>query len=313
MSRLAELHSQASSLRPRAESQFRGLRLSAGAGIWACADQDGLPALLISQSPGGAKAAGLQLRNFQVAFGVDAVIDEGARSSADTFAILSTPDPSPAVVSFFWAACESILGLLGPQPTAYEISVATLGVADLFARLNRQPTGSLIGLCGELLFILAADVPASWVDRWREDPTEAWDFLDSGVRLDVKATSGQIRAHEVSFLQTNPPRDTTAWLASVLVRRAAGGEGVVDLMEHVLRAGGLSPAQALKVQRVVADTLGTDIDNQMRIDVASSVDSILLFKASEVPAIRGDLPTGVTQVRFVSEFDFASGTSISGL
>jgi hypothetical protein len=270
-----------------ANGGFRGSEISGRPGDWIAADSEGRAALLIRQAEGGGKPAPILLRNLQVTFGVAARVSADGTEIEGSFAVMVCEDVAPSVVAFFLAACESIVALLDLNPTGMQISEKTSGLADLFARLTRLPSGSLLGLVGDL--------------------TETWDFFAEPIVVDSKATITGSRLHDISFAQANPDAAFEGYFASVLIRRAANGASVVDLMASLQAGSSLGQRRISKIQRIVAETLGTALDlDSLHIDVKSSLASIRLYRTGDVPRLSGSVPDGVHNIRFQSDFDLAA-------
>jgi hypothetical protein len=64
------------------------------------------------------------------------------------------------------------------------------------------------------------------------------------------------------------------------------------------------PAQ-IKLQSIVGDTLGGSLLGalEFRFDLELAIDSLRIYDARSIPAIRGATQIGVSSVRFVSSFE----------
>jgi hypothetical protein len=164
------------------------------------------------------------------------------------------------------------------------------------------------GLVGELCCILFAPDTASAVRAWRQGIAEPFDFAVGCLRLDAKASATRSRVHSLSFDQTNPPRDTIALFASLVVEQAGGGTSFAELLARIEErlAGDTSLHSHLRL--TVAKTLGDSLAGALdwRFDLATARATLRLYKAIDVPAIRPPLPAGVQAVRFNSSFEMSS-------
>jgi hypothetical protein len=284
---------------------FRGTRADVQPNAWVCADASGRPVLLIPHLPSVVNP--LRLRNLEITYSVRCVISDNDSVVEDVFAVIACLSDEEAIADLFWGACEALLALLPPAPTAIEISQLAGGLTDLFAQLSRRPSGPMLGLIGELLVILASKDPDSTVRAWRNSDLDTWDFVFDSLRVDAKLTTSSKRQHELSYSQANPADPPTAHFASILLFESAVGVSVSELMAMVLKSLSIDAGLYSKVQHVVAETLGPDLaSTKVRVDISPSIDSIRIYSASDVPAVRAQLERGVTGVRFTSDFEAVS-------
>src|SRR5207302_791122 len=128
--------------------------------------------------------------------------------------------------------------------------------------------------------------------------TARFDFSDGDVRLDVKATSGRLRTHTFSYEQCNPPPGTIAVVASLLIEQAAGGMPLQTIIDEIGTRIAAHPDLLLKLHEVAAGTLGASLNEALalRFDIKLAQSSLRFFSLEAVPAIRGPLPAGISDV-----------------
>jgi hypothetical protein len=194
--------------------------------------------------------------------------------------------------------------LRGPEPTTEEINDGVDQLVALFQRLQQPARRSLTGLFGELCVILfAADANAA-ISAWRVDPDERFDFVAGNLRLDAKATSTRRRSHEITFEQANPPEGTQGLFASIWIETVGGGTTLGGLLATIETRLGQGSRSVSKLRSIVAETLGNALPAALdsRFDLQLAKSSLLLFEAAGIPALRPPLPSGVSAMRFVSDF-----------
>ena len=211
------------------------------------------------------------------------------------------------VEKYFLSIADLLMDLLGPRPDVPDVEKAVNHLVELFQKLRSPSTRPIIGLAGELVVLYSAAFADAALSAWRRDPTERYDFSVANLRLEVKASATRQRIHSLSYDQANPPDNTLGVAASLYVEHAAGGtciEEVIRLIEERLTTG---PA-ILKLRAVVASTLGKDLLSALEwsFDLALAVSSLSFFDLRSIPAIRGRLETGVSAVRFNSDFSNCS-------
>jgi hypothetical protein len=210
---------------------------------------------------------------------------------------------------YFLHIASTIIEVLGNAPTIGAIADAVGRFVHILQRLSRPPAKNLIGLYGEMLFILNSSNPDLAVQAWRSRVDDRFDFSMDSVRLDVKATARRTRVHSFSLEQCLPVPGATAAVASMFVESSGGGKSLRDLIQVLFAR--LTTAEArLRVQQIVADTLGSTLLTSLdaRFDDLIATNSLRIFDAAEIPAIRSAIPPQVTAVKFQSDL-----TEISAL
>jgi len=195
------------------------------------------------------------------------------------------------------------------------MATAVNRLAAIFQRMQKPPSRPVNGLFGELYIIWRSGNAVRTVGAWRTDDTARFDFSDGDVRLDVKATGGRLRTHTFSYEQCNPPPGTIAVVASLLVEQAAGGMALQTMIDEIGARIAAPPDLLLKLHEVVAGTLGASLNEALalRFDIRLAQSSLQFFNLAAVPAIRGPLPTGISDVHFRSDLSAAPALSVQSL
>lgn len=269
----------------------------------AVADRDGRP------------HATIRLESLEVQFEVQSLIKAGGKISEGTFTVVRCRSGEPEIIRYFLSVCETILRILGTQPTRAAIADAINRLALIFQRLQKPPLRPVNGLFGELLLIRLCHDPLRALAAWRTQAISRFDFSAGDIRVDVKTTNGRIRAHNFSYEQCNPPPGTIAIAASLFVERAAGGVSLRELVLEVERLVGSSTELVLKLHDIVTATLGNALPEALgiRFDRRLATSSLQFYDLKAIPAIRGDLPAGVGDVHFRSDLSSATTIPIAGL
>jgi hypothetical protein len=259
--------------------------------------------------------APIRLESLEVQFEVQSLIKAGREISEGTFTVVRCRSPEPEIIHYFLSVCETIVRLLGAQPTRAAIAGAINRLALIFQRLQSPPSRPVNGLLGELFLIRQCHNPILTLAAWRTQDVSRFDFSAGDIRLDVKTTNGRIRAHSFSYEQCNPPTGTTAIAASLFVERLAGGVSLRELILEVERLAGSSTELVMKLHDIVAGTLGNSLPEALsiRFDRRLAASSLQFYDLNAIPAIRGDLPAGVRDVHFRSDLSAAAAISIAGL
>jgi hypothetical protein len=211
------------------------------------------------------------------------------------------------IIRYFLSVAETLLRILGPNPSHAEIGDAVTRFAHIFKRLQSPATRSVSGLFGELFLIRQSRSPFRALAAWRLQDTSRFDFNAGSVRVDVKAAGGRQRIHTFSYDQCNPPSGTTAVVASLFVEQTAGGMSLRELIREIEVLVATNTELVLKLHDTVAETLGLTLREALsvRFDYRLAASSLQFFDLRSIPALRNEPPSGVSDIHFRSDL---SGT-----
>jgi hypothetical protein len=209
---------------------------------------------------------------------------------------------------YFLYLADLMLRILGPAPALAAVISAAEHLARMFQALSQPARRPLTGLIAELLLIARSAEPATAAMAWRSAIDDTFDFADDDVRVEVKAGQGRRRVHHLSYSQCHPPQGTVGILASVLVESSGGGQSVAELIREIEgRVAGRHDA-LVRVRDVFAETLGATVIAALeeRFDRQVADETLQLYDLAEVPAVRGALPQGVSEVRFRADLSVSA-------
>lgn len=280
-------------------------------------DNGGLACLLVSTNE---QAKGIyspiRLENFGVQFEVPCHVKKEHQPEIEgTFNVIQCRSTDRETKRYFLVVCETFLSILGDAPTSREIQVLVNRLAALFQSLQRPSVRPVNGLFGELYIISRSRSPVRALRAWRVDDNAVFDFSDGDIRLEVKAAAGKVRIHTFSYEQCNPPPGTIGIVASLCVTQAAGGVGLETIIQDIGSRVSAHPDLMFKLHEVIASTLGNSLKEALavRFDVKVANSSLRFFALQEVPAIRGSLPIGVSDVHFRSDLSAVPTLAIQTL
>jgi hypothetical protein len=112
-----------------------------------------------------------------------------------------------------------------------------------------------------------------------------------------------MRTHTFSYDQGNPPPGTIAIAASLFAERTSGGVSLQELALDVERLAASSAELALKLHDIMAATLGSALQEglKIRFDQRLAASSLQFYDLRLIPAIRGNQPSGVSDIHFRSD------------
>lgn len=298
---------------PAQESSFHVRSLSKVVPYYVGRDGSGNAAILI-RTTGSGRTVPLRLAGIEARFSVPCLVSEpGGSQRTETLSAIICLVQERGIEDVFASVVESLIALMGSEPSVADIEAAVDQTVDLFQKLRRPAQRPLIGLLGELCLIRAARDSVAAVGAWRVDPGERFDFVAGNLRIDAKASSSGRTTHVVSFEQANPPAGTHGLFATVSIDPAGGGTSLAELV-YMIEAQLATDHQAVaRLWSVASATLGETFLSALdwRFDLSAMESSLGFYDAATVPSIRPPLPRGVSGIRFVSEFGGLSRISLA--
>jgi len=296
----------------RAEGGFAVEEIDGFANHYVGRDESGLACVLLSSSDEGSRAP-IRLSGLEVQYAVPCIVRiRGAAERQQVLTVARCPSRIDEAERYFMYVMATLVELIGPSPSIHQVATGITGLAAIFQRLAGPAKESLAGLAGELVLISVSRHPVQAVLAWRSDVDERYDFAQGTLRIDVKSSLSRRRVHGFSFEQCAVPQGCRGLVVSLFIEASAGGLSLEALLRLIrLRLAG-HPHAMLRLDATIADTLGADLPNALgwAFDYALARSSMAQFDLGSIPAVRGTLEVGVSQVHFVS--DLSSAQQISG-
>jgi hypothetical protein len=270
-------------------------------------DSQSRPCLLLD-SRDHSRRTPIRLALLEVQFAVPfRILDDDGSERTQTLTSIICRTTDDVVAGYFAHVAQAIVTIVGRSPTSNEVAQAVQRLTELFQNLSRPTGRSVLGLFAELLAIHVSGDPRVALSAWRSTVDDRYDFSVDNVRLEVKSTSDRIRAHYFSREQCMPPDGTVALLLSVFVERSGGGLSVGELIERIERQLAGDAELMFRLHATVAATMGTATAEAllMRFDEQLARGSMRLYELIHIPAVRDELPVGVSQVRFRADISQA--------
>ncbi len=219
------------------------------------------------------------------------------------FTVLRCRTKDQQVIKYFLFVCEMLIRIIGDLPNSNKISSAVNRIAKLFQQIRKPPTRSINGLFGELFFINQCSNVGHAVFSWRIEDSERFDFTDGAIRIDVKASTGRDRVHQFSYDQCNPPANSIAVVVSILTEQTSGGLSLGQLVRSIEDNISFDSDLILKLHDTIAATLGNCLTESLSkcFDDQLANSTLKYYDLRDIPAIRGELPRNVRNVKFSSD------------
>ena len=236
--------------------------------------------------------------NLTVQHGIDGRVHSEQRVTEGSFSLVVLRNSQQILVEMFIRFAVAFAHQLPSEPTASDVASQNQRLVSLLQHLRKPSTKTIQGLWSELFLIATRDNPEHWVTGWHVDPTGLHDFIFGDIRVEVKSSAAQVRAHRFSHIQLGPPSGTSLFVASVLVERSGQGLSVFDLADRAHSR--LSPHASFLLDSTITSTLGLDYlkAEEIRFDLACAMDSLLFFPLGMVPRLTEEAPNRVTEITY---------------
>ncbi len=269
----------------------------------------GEPVLLLRAGKRRVPRIPLGLRHVQVEFEVDCTVqdtsgDATAAPVSATFCRAVCDPATPSLHPLFVHALSGAVECLPAELSPGEADRFFDDVLELFRAFAVPARTSVLGLWGELFIIAVSPCREAFVTGWHVLPDQAFDFAFPNAYLEVKATARQNRQHEFALTQLRGTH-LPVFVASIVAELSDAGETIFDLASAI--QGDLTPANRAKLWRLVAESVGGDVDGagELRILRTAATNSLRFYSASMLPApdVPAVLMPCISSVRFSLDLD----------
>jgi hypothetical protein len=242
-------------------------------------DEEGAPVLLLGSVDAGWRAP-LRLAGIDARFAVPChIIDANGTAHQETLTSVVCTVRDHALRPYIAHVGDTILRIIDENPTLDVIADAVRRLVELFQRLAQPATRSVIGLFGELYVIHRSADPIIAVRAWRSDVDDRFDFSIDDARMEVKASSNRLRAHNFSAEQCSPPPGTDGVMVSLVIEASGGGLSLKELIDRIETKLWTHSELILKIHATVAETLGDGMPAafNMRFDEQVAASSLKAY------------------------------------
>lgn len=297
--------------------QFAVLPLPNNGGVFVGKDENGFACLLV-QTTGAPRNhhPPIRLKNLDVRFSIFCYVDYCKSGwEKKKFTVIRCLRPDRETIHYFFSICETLVGIIGVNPNQNELASAVNQLAAIFRKLDKMPTGKVIGILGELLIIWQSSDPIQTISSWRVQDSARYDFSDGNFHLEVKAAAGSTRKHNFSYDQCNPQAGTLVLVASLFTERSPKGVTLAGLIVQIEERLNGDSDSLFKLHDTIATTLGSALPEALGFvfDLERSISSVRFFNVLDIPALREPLPFGIYQVRFTSDLSIPPPAPIKEL
>ena len=281
-------------------NSFNAVQLQGGRNDYLGKDQQGAHVFLVADDGEHIYRPGVQHRHLSAAFCMSCRLNVDGTDVVGKFALIRFEGNAPELHELFIRCVRAAIADLPASVQTQGIEERVNRLLGLFRALSRPAGREISGLWAELFCIrISGDAPVA-VERWHSDNNEAFDFSWGQGRLEVKSTVSAFRIHDFALEQLRPPGVGSGYVASLLLKAANGGEGVLDLARQVEdQLNGNLQLQA-KLWALLVQSLGADFSEALdrRFDTELALKQLLLYRMGDIPSLPPIADPRISSVRF---------------
>lgn len=284
-------------------SDFQAIPLSNTRKDFLAKNDKGAPVFLLHDASLAQYNPGINFRYLSAQFHATCRINTDHDQIEDQFCIILCDAEAPELHELFIRCISAAIENLPEKCTTRELEVCISQLRDLFRSLAQPSRREISGLWAELFVILNCGNPLRALSSWHEDQFDRFDFSNESLRVEVKSTVRNVRAHEFSLEQLQAPKNGKGFIISILLQPLTGGIGVLDLARAVETKAKGYPHLKQKLWENVAQTLGTDFSDRLdkRFDEAFAERGLMVFTMHDIPCPNAPADPRVSELRFVSD------------
>jgi hypothetical protein len=270
-------------------------------------DPQGRPALLLSLivEP-GFEGINYSFSNLGIKFRLRCLVTSASgEQTEESLCVIRCRADASDIQGCFLQVMGAFVESLPRDCTERAAADSARSLIDLFESLSLDKSGSAQGLWSELYLIWGARDPVTAMEAWHPSPESKVDFVSGAELVEAKSSTSGEREHSFSFEQANPPPACRLIIASMLVEESVTGTSIDDLRSEISEMMTGRADLQLKLQRIALKTLGRAWEQSLhrRFSTVHGAAGLSFFDVEAIPRISGELPVGVSDVRFRASLD----------
>ena len=268
------------------------------------------PTILISEnefdSSNGFKS-NYKLDKLEIQFNVSCNIKdlESQKESNQRFTIVKQINGNSRMHEYFLRIIEGIIQELQGNLSATKLNNEIEHLVRLFSSQKVSSDKTILGLWGELVFILNSSSIIESIDAWHIDRDNLYDFSFSTTNVEVKTTTRSTRRHEFNNSQLKSYKKLKVKIASIMTEKAALGRSIMELWQDILEQTE-EPESRSKLSRVISETISQDVEslNQKKYNYNMAISTIKDYDSEYLPNIADEhIPQAISNVHVTLNLD----------
>jgi hypothetical protein len=242
----------------------------------------------------------LRLENLTILYNVECKTICKNAEERNRYTVICCTGRDQLIKDYFFKICNTIVSIIGIDPTPELIYDAVDKLVELFRSLSNSPKKSIQGLWAELFLISISKDPKELIEAWHQSPLEKYDFSKNDQRIEVKSSTSNKREHHFSLEQINPEQGTKVLVASIFVERIGTGISLMEVADIIRSRINFDPELVFHIDQVISLTLGRKwkLAENDKFDYELAKKSLSFFRSELIPTINPDIPNSISNVHF---------------
>lgn len=267
-------------------------------------DSESNPCLLISQNKlanSRSENKSHTLKKLDLKFNIECNILELETDNeiSSTFSIVTQINGNSRMHDYFLRVIEGIILELQKDLSLSRLNTELDYLISLFSSPKKIDQKKLLGLWGELIFILSSDDVEKSILAWHSDPNNLFDFSYNHKKVEIKTTLNNTRVHTFNNKQLNSFKKLEVKVVSILTEKAALGKSVLELWKE-LRNICKSSEICIKLDKTITEVISLDLEalDEIRYDQEYALSTIKEFNSADIPNIDElNIPNEVVEIK----------------
>lgn len=268
------------------------------------------PTILISEDEfdsSNSSKSNYKLDKLEIQFNVSCDIKdlESKEQSNQRFTIVKQVNGNSRMHEYFLRIIEGIILELQDNLSASKLNKEIEHLVRLFSSPKTSSEKTVLGLWGELVFILNSSSIKDSIDAWHVYKDNLYDFSFSKNNVEVKTTTRNTRSHEFNNSQLKSYKNLNVVVTSIMTEKSALGRSIMELWEDILERT-KEPESRIKLSRIISETISQDIEslNQKKYNYNMAISTIKDYDSRILPSINVEhIPKPISNVHITLNLD----------
>jgi len=223
----------------------------------------------------------------------------------EKYTIICLSNASEIMIKYFLEIMELLIAELNKDFSILTLNRVIGNLIKLFSQPSQIDESSIIGLWGELLFILESEDIANSVAAWHNEKTNLFDFTFNDHNLEVKTTTGSHRLHTFNNNQIKEYKRLRVQICSIQTEKATLGRSIQDLWEEISRSN-IDVSLKEKCSQILIETIGLNASalSYPKFDYNLGVSTLKFFASEAIPSIESEyIANSIREIKLKIDLD----------
>lgn len=246
-----------------------------------------------------------RLKNIEVKYSQECAFLDGSNDDKGFFTYIKLINANDHLLNYFLVLMESLICRVESNYNSKIILDSINDIIELFSKEKIIAQDIILGLWGELFYILSSEDIDRSIKAWHKEPNFPFDFVYDGRScFEVKTTLRNKRVHEFSITQLKDYYKFSVTIGSIITEKSDLGMSLQNLWELLLKRIQNSDNK-IKLTELISKTLKTDMsaltDYKFNIELAQ--DSLKFYDSKQLSFPNLPIHRSIEQIRLTINLD----------